>query len=72
MYSTDAEGSSSYAQDLPAGRHRQVLSMEDFLHGPDGGVRKGEVVCSIHVPVPQQHDYFWSHKVGLTSNRVMG
>lgn len=48
------------------------LSLEDFLHGPDGGVRKGEVVCSIHVPVPQQHDYFWSHKVGLTSNRVMG
>eukprot|EP00891_Asterochloris_glomerata_P008497 jgi/Astpho2/8497/Aster-05539 len=39
------------------------LSLEAFLHGPDGGVRKGEVVCSIHVPVPQQHDYFWSHKV---------
>ena len=48
------------------------LSFEDFLHGPDGGVRKGEVVCSIHVPVPQQHDYFWSHKVGLTSNCRQG
>ena len=71
MYSKTLKAALLGAQDLPVSPCSQ-LSLEAFLHGPDGGVRKGEVVCSIHVPVPQQHDYFWSHKVGLTSNRVMG